>query len=324
MSAHELIVRINGVQAAFSTVGRRRQFEPRVSTSVSLFLFTEGKRAAHILLDVGPGVPEAIQADDVFPPPFPLDWVLLSHAHADHIMGLELLSGDLRHWSRVGPNRSGKLRLLTMPETFSAVERCFSYLAPQIDYRPGQTGVPFRLWQDGDASLDVTFLEVLHFQRSVSSVFTFRDGDGGEARVVCLFDFGDFHDPSDLHHPLFQKPDLFIGESTTWGDPRVNSGKWNGHIHFEKLADYLCVWQPCKARIVHYAGEEDAAGEGRLAAYRALLTEGRRIHPRHGPTSLWELTAAMQAHLSERGYPSCLSIRAGSAGEAMVIRPRPT
>src|SRR5262245_17915213 len=126
MSAHELIVRINGVQAAFSPVGRRRRNEPRVSTSVSLFVYTEGKRAAHILLDVGPGVPDAIQADDVFPPPFPLDWLLLSHAHADHFMGLELLMGDLRHWSRVGPGRSAQLRILAIPETFAAsVERCF-------------------------------------------------------------------------------------------------------------------------------------------------------------------------------------------------------
>ena len=33
--------------------------------------------------------------------------------------------------------------------------------------------------------------------------------------------------------------------------------------------------------------------------YRELLAQGRRIHPRQGPASSWELTAAMQRHLAK-------------------------
>ena len=75
-------------QAAFSPSGRLRSHQPRVSTSVSVFVFTDGRRVLHTLLDAGPGVIEAIQAPGLFPGPFPLDWLLLSHGHADHFIAL--------------------------------------------------------------------------------------------------------------------------------------------------------------------------------------------------------------------------------------------
>jgi len=53
MPSHELIVRLNGVQAAFSPSGRLRSHQPRVSTSVSVFVFTDGRRVLDTLLDAG-------------------------------------------------------------------------------------------------------------------------------------------------------------------------------------------------------------------------------------------------------------------------------
>ncbi len=332
MSSHELIVRLNGVQAAFSPSGRLRAHQPRVSTSVSVYVFTEGRRVLHTLLDAGPGVVEAIQAPGLFPPPFPLDWLLLSHGHADHFMGLELLSGDLRHWAREEPGRSGRLRIHALPTTYAeTVGAHFDYITQQVDHTPAQVGIPFTLWQDGDAHLQVTFLEVLHFQQSVCSIFSFRDGQGGEARAVCLFDFGDFHPAESPQyqagnrpdHPLLQKPDLLVAESTNWADPRPHTGRWNGHVWFEKLAGYLGLWQPVSTRIVHYAGDSDAHGTERTAIYRELLAQGQRIHPQHGPASSWELTAAVQRHLAGLGYPAPRSVAAGMAGETLVVYPPP-
>ncbi len=332
MPTHELIVRLNGVHPAFSQSGRLRSRQPRVSTSVSVFVFTDGRRALHTLLDCGPGVGEAVTADDVFPEAFPLDWLLLSHAHADHFLGIELLSGDLRHWARVQEGRPGRLRVHCLPQTYTdTLKTHFDYLDQHVDHSPGQPGVPFTLWQDGAASLEVTFLEVLHFRQSAASVFHFRDGCGGEARVVCLFDFGDFHPPGSPQyeaggrpdHPLLQRPDLLVAESTNWADPRTTRGKWNGHVCFEKLAEYLCQWRPVQTRVVHYAGDDDAYGPARQAVYRGMMAEGRRIHPRFGPTSPWELTAAMQQHLHGLGHPDPRSVVAGRAGETMLLWPPP-
>jgi hypothetical protein len=115
---------------------------------------------------------------------------------------------------------------------------------------------------------------------------------------------------------------LLIAEATGWADPRIHTGRWNGHIWFEKLAEYLCLWQPLEARIVHYAGDSDVAGLDRLTAYRELMAQGRRIHPSQGPASPWELTAAMRQHLAERGYPAPRSVSAGRSGETFVVCPR--
>src|SRR5207248_4150173 len=40
---YELVVRINGTHAAFSPVGRARTSQPKVCTSVSLFVFEDGR-----------------------------------------------------------------------------------------------------------------------------------------------------------------------------------------------------------------------------------------------------------------------------------------
>ena len=99
-------------------------------------------------------------------------------------------------------------------------------------------------------------------------------------------------------------------------------GRWiGGHVDFEKLAGYLCQWQPVQTRVVHYAGESDAGGD-HGPTYRSLLAEGRRIHPRWGPTSLWEFTHAMQEHLHGLGYPAPSTVRAGQPGEVLTVWPR--
>src|SRR5262249_53662142 len=151
------------------------------------------------------------------------------HGHADHFFGLELLHGDLRSWARQSADRSPRLRVHGLPDTFErTIGAHFAYMTPQIDHSPAEPGRPFVLWQDGPARLEVTPLEVQHFQQSTVNAFSFRNGQGGEAQVVCLFDFGDFHAPDSPQaqrggrpdHPLLQEPDLLVAESTTWADPR--------------------------------------------------------------------------------------------------------
>lgn len=326
---YELIARLNGVNAAFAPLGRNKQ-GPRVPTSVSLFLFKEGRRLLHVLVDVGPGVPEAIEADDLFPAAFPLDWIVFSHGHADHCLGLDALCGDRHWWHKIRGHDTPPLRICCLPATWSdVVEERFPFQKKYLDHTAAAPGQAVSLWRDGDADLSVTMFEVAHYRQSACSVFSFRDG-ADSARVMCLFDIADFHPPGSpqaaagahADQPLFHKPDLFIGESTFWSDPKPVTGKPAGHINFEKLAGYLCQWQPAVTRIVHFAGFEHMWNVGGPQAYAKLREEGVRLHPNQGPPARWELTIALQQHMKKLGFAEPRSIQAGEYNETLLVYPR--
>jgi hypothetical protein len=329
---YELVVRINGTHAAFTALGRNRTRQPRICSSVSLFLFREGRRIHHTLLDIGPGVCEAIQADDLYPRPFPLDWLVLSHSHSDHFLDLDGLCGDLYWWYRTQNREYEPLKICCLPSTFQeTVQMVFPFQTKTIAHTPAEAGRAFPLWQEGSAKLEATLVEVAHFRQSTVSVFTFDDGQSSPpVRVVCLFDFGDFYPPNSpqaragghADNPLFHQPDLLIAESTHWTDPRQTIGKASAHVAFEQLAGYLLRWRAVQTRIVHYAGFEDMYGEGGPEAYQERLQAGLRIHPRQGPTSNWELSHAMQTHLAHLGYTHPHSVVASYPGETLVVYPR--
>jgi hypothetical protein len=328
---YEMVVRVNGNQAAFTALGRNRTRQPKVCTSVSVFLFREGRRIHHTLLDVGPGVCEAIQADDLFPQAFPIDRLILSHTHSDHFLDLDALCGDLHWWYKRRGEATGPLKVFCFPSTFQdTIEKHFPFQLRMIEHTAAEPGKAHVLLEEGPARLEVTLVEVFHFRQSAASLFSFHDGQGELARVVCLFDFGDFHPPGSPQaraggspdHPLFQRPDLLIAESTVWSDMRTTVGKAGTHVPFTRLAGYLVRWRPVQTRIVHYAGYEDMWGDGGPDRYRERVEAGLRIHPRQGPAALWELTHAMQAHLGQLGYADPHSVIAGYGGETLVVYPR--
>lgn len=327
---HELVVRINGNHAAFGPIGRSATRQPKVCTSVSFFVFKDGRRAHHTLLDVGPGVCEAIQREDLFPFGFPIDRVILSHSHTDHFLSLDTLCGDYHWWSM---SRTGEPAYLPILATSSVYEETVKTFFPFQEHHLQPTsinaGEAFTLWEDGDARLQVTLLEVVHFRRSTISLLTFSDGSSKECEVVCLFDFGDFHPPDKARPPGIASPDdarfhgadLMVAEATSWQDPVRTVGKPSAHVSFEKLAEYLCRWQPVRTRIVHYAGYDDLWSGDDLGLYWEKVKNGQRIHPREGPTSSWELTLAMQQYLQERGFRNPGSVRAADQAETIVAFP---
>ncbi len=328
---HKLVIRLNGVDAAFQPVFRGRARRPRVCTSVSAFVIRDRRRVHHTLLDIGPGVGEAIQEDGLFPEAFPIDWLLLSHSHMDHFLGLDSLCGDLRGWARARAAVAPRLRVYCLPQTFDeTVGAVFPYLRAMIDHTPAEPGVPFPVWRDETAELTVTLLEVSHFRRSAVTVFTFAAAGARPARVVCLFDFGGFY-PADSpeaaaggrpDNPLFLRPDLLIAEATNWAEEARTVGRAGTHLAFETLAEYLAEWAPLQTRVVHYAGSGDLQGGAGPEAFRRLVQDGLHLHPSEGPVAEWEFTAAVQECLHQRGFARPLSVCAGRQGETLVVFPR--
>ncbi|MFB3778410.1 MAG: MBL fold metallo-hydrolase [Bryobacteraceae bacterium] len=99
-----------------------------------------------------------------------LDAVLFTHAHADHILGLD----DVRPLNLV-PNRS--IPIFGSPETIAAVKRCFAYIfdgtekeswIPRLEVIT-LDGSPFDLF-----GLRITPIPVLHGK---AMIFGFRFGD---------------------------------------------------------------------------------------------------------------------------------------------------
>jgi hypothetical protein len=328
---HKLVIRLNGIDAAFLPVFRGRARLPRVCTSVSVFVFRDQRRVHHTLLDIGPGVSEAIQEDGLFPEAFPIDWLLISHSHMDHFLGLDSLCGDLRGWALARSAAPPRLRLYCLPQTFDeTVGAVFPYLRAMLDYTPATAGVPFPLWKDETAELNVTLLEVSHFRQSAVAVFTFAVPGVSPARVVCLFDFGAFYPPDSPpavaggrpDNPLFLRPDLLIAEATNWTEEARTVGSTGTHLAFEGLAAYLPEWAPLQTRVVHYAGYGDLQGGGGPAAFQRRVNDGLHLHPREGPVAPWEFTAAVQEYLHQRGFARPFSVCAGRQGETLVVFPR--
>jgi hypothetical protein len=285
----------------------------------------------HTLLDVGPGVCEAIQRDDLFPFGFPIDRVILSHSHTDHFLSLDTLCGDYHWWSMSRTDKPAYLPILSTPSVYEETVRTFfPFQEHHLQPTAVNAGDDFTLWEDGEASLRVALLEVVHFRQSTVSLLTFNDGSSKKCEVVCLFDFGDFHPPGKRSSPgiagpddpRFHGADLLIAEATFWQDPARTVGKPSAHISFEKLAEYLCRWQPVQTRVVHYAGYDDLWSADDLGLYWDKVKNGRRIHPREGPTSSWELTFAMQQYLGERGFRNPRSVSAAEQAETIVAFPR--
>jgi hypothetical protein len=328
---HKLVIRLNGIDAAFLPVFRGRTRLPRVCTSVSAFVFREGRRVHHTLLDIGPGVGEAIQEDGLFPEAFPIDWLLLSHSHMDHYLGLDSLCGDLRGWALARSLPPPRLRVYCLPQTFDeSIGAFFPYLRTMLDHTPATAGARFVLWKDESAELSVTLVEVSHFRQSAVAVFTFAVAGASPARVVCLFDFGAFHPAgspqaaagSRSDNPLFVRPDLLIAEATNWTDEARTVGRPGTHLAFEKLAEYIAEWAPLQTRVVHYSGYGDLQGGDGPAAFQRRVNDGLHLHPSEGPVAQWEFTAAMQEYLHQRGFARPLSVCAGRQGETLVVFPR--
>jgi phosphoribosyl 1,2-cyclic phosphodiesterase len=320
-----LIITVVGTGAAFSPFGRNKTW-PKANTSILVMVEHRGKIAFRALVDVGPSIPDAL-ANELYAQVWPLNAVLISHTHFDHLGGLDRLVSDAsRYARRQNPTRPETLGLYCLQSTYDdAIERQFPYLSRAITHVPLTPAKRTTLWRDVGAELNVTPIEVEHFKQSVVFVFEFADGAGGTAKVISLFDFNRFYEDdtkpgSSATNPLFMHPTLLVAPVNTWDDPEVRAARPTGHASFvTTVANLVAKWEPVRTWLVHYSGYEDAAGSGKMERYSELLHNDSAIHPDMGPTSEWELTAAAQEHMRTLRFLEPLSITAARPGDVTVV-----
>ena len=294
----ELAVRLNGVLPAFRQepgCGCARCADPDLgqngNTSVSIILKRTGKAFEHHLVDAGLGVVDNLVK---FGGPWPLDSIVLTHGHFDHVCGLDNLVGSLARSAKSGqlPGQRIPLPAWCTPGTWLAGPKGhFSFLCPEdpanrkMEHREVLTGNQFSPGQYG--GLVFTALPVVHHKDSVIYVVEFwrepsarERGEKPDAKIVLCWDLLRFLRPDDTgHHEfkpeltetsgLFRNANLLIMGINTW-NPRPTTH----HLSYTEAKPLIEMWRPGRLAFVHYSGAEDQAAGTPIDPQNSNPTKG--------------------------------------------------
>ena len=195
-----------------------------------------------------------------------------------------------------------RLNLYCLPQTFDeTVGAVFPYLRTMLDHTPATAGVPFPLWKDEAAELNVTLLEVSHFRRSAVPVFTFavRGRAAGAGRVpVRLRRVLPARQPASGGGRAARQPALPPPRPADRRGDELDRGGADGrpHGHPSGLREAGGLPRrvgPLQTRVVHYSGYGDLQGGDGPAAFQRRVNDGLHLHPSEGPVAQWEFTAAV-------------------------------
>jgi Beta-lactamase superfamily domain len=303
-------------------------------TSASLLIEADGRIVDHTLIDCGMGVVDNIVA---LPTPArgqPINRVLITHGHLDHVIGLDPLVHGLR-----AATKAGDLTATQQPSPLPiyCTRKTWSNCIAENPDKPAESGFLRHIQKhlhhvditDAARSLDNIVLHpalravpvpVEHFHDSVNYVFEFFPSgtidDGDPIRIALCWDLmaypnGRTQDVwSDILLDPFAEPmtelmsnlDLLAIEMTTWKASRI------GHISFEDTTYWrtdaplgygakslIQAWRPRQTRIVHYSGWDDRLMPDKTWVQGEEAFRNR--DPLRGPVSDGDLRIALRLAL---------------------------
>jgi len=283
---HRLIV--NGLDAALSRqfgCACKRCLAPRpvAHTSVSIISLDElGQTQHHVLVDVGLGVPERlVNSSYLAGEQAQLDWLLLTHWHPDHTLGLNWLAST---WWRATRHRFGQSQPLpvwcrTGTAGWLARRHEFEWqrlITPHLSAEiapPGTLLKPIPLAVTG---LRITPVTVSHLNGDVNPANPKKPlpccaafvVETPAQKAVLLWDLDNENDWIEAPASPAQKAaverlahaDYLFIDCATWAAETAQGQKLN-HLSFSRVQRYAAALSPKETLLVHLSGHPDGPGQ---------------------------------------------------------------
>ncbi|MGI8969491.1 MAG: MBL fold metallo-hydrolase [Dehalococcoidia bacterium] len=267
----ELVLRVNGRHAAwpgdfYQDSGRDVAFRAdpyqRANTSVSLILRRGRTVLLHVMVDAGHGTLNSLLDYQYRSGLNRVDALLLTHAHFDHIAGLDWLAALCRR--NDVPDQPRPLPLFCSAPCYEeAFGRRFPWLKELYSYRQIVSEKMVRIEGREGAALEVTPLAVWHGPTAPGAmIYSIEAVDRGRVRrIVLAWDMLCLADG--VSDARLREADLLLIDSTSWhpqyakDDPtgRRNHNTFHGSI--EEWLKLLPVWRPKRTYWIHYSGYSD-------------------------------------------------------------------
>jgi phosphoribosyl 1,2-cyclic phosphodiesterase len=247
----ELLLRINGIQAAFgiefcldsprANEGRDGNLYRQANVSYSLVQRRDGQIIRHTLIDCGMGVVPSLLDFEQSHGIHVVHEVLLTHPHFDHFAQLDWLSMCLLRSGRTDQPRP--LPIYASPECWdNGPGRVHRHLAERSDFRPLRPGQSLVLGE-----MTVTPFAVDHGPKAPGALgFVVQHG---RRKIVIT---GDFFHVTDEDNPLLLDADVMFLDANTW-----HPAEWTWHQSVLGNLRLIEKWRPRRAYMIHYSGYED-------------------------------------------------------------------
>jgi len=235
------MLRVNGYGSAWPVLLGEERTERAVTNlmeepfrmanaSVSLILMQEGQEVYHLLFDVGLGVVNSLLRARVLRKSFrPIDGIVLSHSHFDHIAGLDWLVNSLRRYPFPPPPNPARFPVYCTQGCWEIVTgQIFPWLKGFLDWKELKYGIP----QEIPGGLTLLPLPVYHGPYAPGSTMVVVKYQG--YRIILT---GDFLAPLQPEHAwLYQADCVFIDSTTRFPSPTgwhisISDSKSLGDLH---------------------------------------------------------------------------------------------
>ena len=260
-------------------------------TRTSLFIET-GDPKRRVLVDPGPDLAVHMRLHDIPRP----DEIIITHAHADHFIGLDELWAYPRQVPR---DRWRPIPVYATEESWPRIEARFDYLIGRvIERRVALCGRPLN-----NTPIRITPFATDHGPHAPGSAGYVFEAD--DQRVVYTSDFFDVIEPS----PRFvTKADLLLLQANFFNEPENNSPH---HMSLQRALTYLPRFDPKgQTLIVHIGVADMVEGDPHNSAMKKRvpkepLTDLDTGRPLRVPLDRDEWQATVDLILKQRGldYP---------------------